>query len=80
MVYAVAVFAPLLGSLIAGLFGRQIGDRASQFVTILCMVVAAICGTLSFLPILSGEGVPGTLPLGTWMDVGRVPGRLGAAL
>jgi len=69
VLYGVAVFAPLLGSLIAGLLGRQIGDRASQAVTILCMVVAAICGTLSFLPALHGEGVPGQLVLGSWFDV-----------
>ena len=69
MLYAVAVFAPLLGSLIAGLLGRQIGDRASQAVTILCMCVAAICGVSSFLPFLDGSAVPGVLDLGTWIDV-----------
>ncbi len=69
MLYAVAVFAPLLGSLVAGLLGRQIGDKASQAVTILCMVVAALCGTASFLPFLDGHATPGTLTLGTWMSV-----------
>ena len=69
MLYAVAVFAPLVGSVVAGLLGRQIGDRASQAVTILCMVVAAVCGTLSFMPFLDGHAVPGTLSLGTWMSV-----------
>ena len=69
MLYAVAVFAPLLGSLVAGLLGRQIGDKASEAVTILCMVVAAICGTVSFLPFLSGDGLPDTVSLGTWIQV-----------
>ncbi|GAC1340222.1 MAG: NADH-quinone oxidoreductase subunit L [Acetobacteraceae bacterium] len=69
MLYAVAVFAPLLGSLVAGLLGRQIGDRASQAVTIICMIVAAICGTASFLPILDGQAEPGFISLGTWIDV-----------
>lgn len=69
MIYAVAVFAPLLGSLVAGLLGHRIGDRASQAVTILCMVVAAICGTVSFLPVLSGDALPGVVTLGTWMSV-----------
>ena len=41
MLYTVAVFAPLLGSAIAGLFGRAIGDRAAQAVTILCMILAS---------------------------------------
>ncbi len=69
MLYAVAVFAPLLGALVAGLLGRQIGDKASQAVTILCMIVAAICGTASFLPFFGGEGQPGTVSLGTWIQV-----------
>ena len=69
MLYAVAVFAPLLGALTAGLLGPYIGDKASQAVTILLMVVAAACGALSFLPFLDGEGLPGTVPLGTWMQV-----------
>ena len=69
MIYAVAVFAPLLGSLVAGLLGHRIGDRASQAVTIACMVVAAVCGTASFLPVLSGDALPGVVTLGTWMSV-----------
>ena len=69
MIYAVAVFAPLLGSLIAGLLGRRIGDRASQAVTIACMVVAATCGVASFLPVLTGDAPPGVVTLGTWMSV-----------
>ena len=71
MLYAVAVFAPLLGSLIAGLLGRRIGDRPSQLVTILCMVVAAACGIASFVPVLTGEALPGVVQLGTWMQVGQ---------
>ena len=69
MLYAVAVFAPLLGALIAGLLGRQIGDRASQAVTIICMVVAAVCGVASFVPFLDGSATPGVLDLGTWISV-----------
>src|SRR3954452_24071109 len=69
MLYAVAVFAPLLGSIIAGLLGRQIGDRASQAVTVICMIIAAICGTASFIPVLEGHAEPGQVSLGTWVDV-----------
>ena len=69
MLYAIAVFAPLLGSLVAGLLGRQIGDRASQAVTILCMIVAAVCGSASLLPFLTGHAEAGTVRLGTWIDV-----------
>ncbi len=69
MLYAVAVFAPLVGALVAGLFGRQIGDKASEAVTVLCMCVAAVCGVASFVPCLTGEALPGAISLGTWMDV-----------
>ena len=69
MLYAVAVFAPLLGALVAGFLGRQIGDRASQAVTIICMVVAAVCGVASFVPFLNGSAAPGVLDLGTWFAV-----------
>ena len=33
MLYVATVFLPLVGAAIAGLFGRQIGDRAAQLVT-----------------------------------------------
>ncbi len=70
MFYAIAVFAPLLGSLIAGLLGRSIGDRAAQAVTILCMVLASICGVASFIDLVY-NGVPaGVISLGTWVEAG----------
>ncbi len=44
----VAVLSPLLGSLIAGLFGKKIGVLASQLVTILGVAVSFFCAlTLS---------------------------------
>jgi NADH-quinone oxidoreductase subunit L len=69
--YGIAVFAPLVGALIAGLLGRVIGDRAAQAVSIGCMVVAAICGSLAFFPLANDAAEPGVLLLGTWFDVGR---------
>ena len=38
-----AVFPPLFASIIAGLFGRVIGDRAAQLVTVAGVVIAATC-------------------------------------
>ena len=37
-----AVFFPLLSATIAGLFGRWIGDKAAQAVTITCMKAACV--------------------------------------
>ena len=69
--YGVAILAPLGGALVAGLLGRAIGDRAAQAISILCMIVAAICGSLAFFPLATDSAHPGVLLLGTWIDVGR---------
>lgn len=44
----IAVFAPLLGAAIAGLFGRIIGDRLSQIVTCLGVLAAAAASIALF--------------------------------
>ncbi len=71
MIYAIAVFAPLVGSFVAGLFGRAIGDRAAQAVTITCMVLASLCGITAFAQLVWGGAPAGTVLLGTWIDVDR---------
>ena len=70
MIYAVAVLAPILGSAIAGLLGRAIGDRAAQAVSILGMVIAAICGNIAFAELTWGGAETGTVDLGTWISAG----------
>jgi NADH-quinone oxidoreductase subunit L len=70
MLYAVAVFAPLLGSVVAGFFGRAIGDRAAQAVTILCMLLASVCGVGAFVSLVYHGGTPGVVDLGTWVEAG----------
>jgi NADH-quinone oxidoreductase subunit L len=70
MLFAVAVFAPLLGSAVAGLFGKVIGDRAAQAVTILCMVLASVCGVSAFVDLVYGNGQAGEIALGTWIEAG----------
>ncbi|ONG57237.1 NADH-quinone oxidoreductase subunit L [Pseudoroseomonas deserti] len=64
-----AVFLPLLGSIIAGLFGRLIGDRAAQWATVICMALAAFCGLSSFAQVAWGHA-PATVEIVTWLDVG----------
>ena len=70
MLFATAVLAPLLGAIIALLFGRQIGDRAAQAVTILCMILAAVCGISAFISLVYGGGSPGVIHLATWVSSG----------
>jgi len=64
-----AVFLPLLGSLIAGLIGRLIGDKPSQWVTVLCMAIAAACGVGAFVQVALGHA-PATVPIVIFIDVG----------
>src|ERR1700681_1517058 len=42
------VFLPLLGAVIAGLFGRIIGDRGAQIITCVCMLAAVIISIILF--------------------------------
>jgi len=70
MLYAIAVFAPLFGSAVAGLFGKAIGDRAAQAVTIACMVLASVCGVGAFVQFVYQHAPTGVVSLGTWVEAG----------
>ena len=71
MIYAVAVFAPLFGSLVAGLLGRSIGDRAAMAVSVLCMLLAAALGPIACFQLVSGNTDPGVVSLATWVEAGH---------
>ena len=70
MLYVIAVFAPIVGSLVSGLLGRAIGDRAGQAVSIICMVVAASCGATAWVQFVWG-GLPAVeVSIGTFLEAG----------
>src|SRR6185437_9909486 len=70
MLYAIAVFAPLAGALIAGLLGPALGDRAAERVAILGMVVSAICA-LIVMGHVAFEGAPyASVPIVDWVQSG----------
>src|ERR1700722_8470672 len=64
-----AVFLPLLGAFVAGLFGRAIGDRASQIVTCACMLLAAAASIAIFNNVALGHHVLDRT-LFTWISSG----------
>jgi len=68
-VYAAIVFLPLAGAIIAGLFGRLIGDRASQLVTCGAMALAAALGIVLFVDVALG-GANRTVDLSNWISSG----------
>ena len=47
--YQLIVFLPLIGFLIAGLFGRVIGAKASEYVTSGLLIVAAVLTVYSMV-------------------------------
>ena len=53
--YAAIVFLPLLGSAIAGLFGRLIGNRASELVTTGLLFASAALSVMAFTDVALGE-------------------------
>jgi NADH-quinone oxidoreductase subunit L len=63
------VFLPLLAAVIAGFFGRVIGDRSAQLVTCGALLLSAVLGVLLFRDILASPS-PGVVPLASWIVAG----------
>src|SRR5271156_2455876 len=70
MLFATAVFAPLIGSLLAGLPGRVLGDRIAQFFSIGFMVLSAVCGVTAWVQHTYLGNVSGVVPVATWITAG----------
>ena len=65
------VFLPLAGFLIAGLFGRQIGDKASELVTSGFLIIAAILSWVNFAGFWLGGAEAFTVDVVRWIAVGN---------
>jgi len=65
------VFLPLAGFLIAGLFGKQIGDKASEYVTSGFLVIAAVLSWMNFVPFWLGGAELQIVEVGRWIAVGN---------
>lgn len=73
------ILAPLLGSIISGIFGKLIGRRASHYVTILLMVFSFACSLLVCKWVLhDGRSFDG--PLYTWAITGNIQFNMGLLL
>lgn len=70
--YSAIVFLPLLGFLIAGLFGKRIGARASEIVTTSLLFVSCFFSWVTFLQI-GFHGAPFSAPvLSGWINSGTL--------
>jgi NADH-quinone oxidoreductase subunit L len=70
MLYHLIVFLPLIGFLIAGLFGNRIGAKASEFVTSGLLVVAAVLSWIAFFSVAFGDGGVFTVPVLRFLESG----------
>src|SRR5579875_3815898 len=65
------VFLPLLGAVIAGFFGRAIGDRGAQFVTCGAVCLSAALAIPLFLQILAAPAAQ-VAEIAPWISAGGV--------
>ncbi|NCX89321.1 MAG: NADH-quinone oxidoreductase subunit L, partial [Betaproteobacteria bacterium] len=73
--YLVAAFAPLLGALMAGFFGRTIGRMPSALITIGLVAASAVASVLTLLDVLAGNSFNGALY--EWAQVGDLKFEIG---
>ncbi len=85
--YLAIVLAPLIGSAIAGLFGRKIGRAGAHWVTIIGVAIAFVCSAYAALQIFSGAWPTFNEGIYTWavsdsikFEVGFLVDRLTALM
>ncbi len=70
--YTAIVFLPLLGFIVAGLFGRQIGPRLSEIITTGLLLVAAALSWVAFFQVGLGQTKMLVPVLGEWIVSGSL--------
>ena len=69
--YHLIVFLPLIGFLIAGLFGRLIGARGSEIVTTSLLIVSAVLSWVAFINVGFGSGTT-RVQVASWISSGQL--------
>ncbi|MCB1885157.1 MAG: NADH-quinone oxidoreductase subunit L [Geminicoccaceae bacterium] len=67
MLHVLLVFSPLIGAVVAGFFGRAIGDRGAQTVTCGLMALSALCAVIG-LGYVGGPAMK--VEIVRWIQVG----------
>jgi NADH-quinone oxidoreductase subunit L len=70
--YHAIVFLPLLGFLIAGLFGNAIGAKACEYITSGFLVICAVLSWIAFFAVGFGDGEVFTVPVLRFLDSGAL--------
>ena len=71
------VLAPLLGSIIAGLFGRQVGRKGAQYATILGVAVSCALSVHVLYQLVAGGAAPFNQNIYTFFQVGDYAAHVG---
>ena len=65
--YLILIFLPLIGSLVAGLFGRTLGPKGSSIVTVTCLFITLLTSFFSFYEVAL-NGSPVYIKFLTWIN------------
>ncbi|GLS44011.1 NADH-quinone oxidoreductase subunit L [Methylobacterium brachythecii] len=68
--YHAIVFFPLIGAIIAGLFGRYIGARLSEYVTTSCLAFACLLAWGAFFLVTGDHGHAERVQVAQWFSAG----------
>jgi NADH-quinone oxidoreductase subunit L len=75
LLYLVIPLAPLVGALVAGLFGQVVGRRGAHWVTIAGMVLSTVAAAIVFFDVREGNRYEGAVY--TWLTSGNVRFEIG---
>src|SRR2546421_2825995 len=73
--YLLVPFAPLVGAIVAGLFGRAVGRAGAHWVTILAVLISFLGSCWIFVDVLNGNSFNG--PVYTWLTSGETRFEIG---
>ncbi len=73
--YLLVPLAPLVGAILAGLFGKQIGRAGAHIVTILGVAIAFVASVVIYQDVAAGNTFNGTVY--TWMQAGGINFEVG---
>lgn len=65
--YLSIIILPLLGSIVAGFFGRKVGVRGAQIITCSCVIATTILALLAWVEV-GFNNIPVTINLFRWID------------
>lgn len=74
------VLAPLLGALIAGLFGKQVGQRGAHWVTIIGVGVACVLSFKLLIDLVVGDVPQVNITVYQWAQLGELSLEIGFLL